>query len=530
MSVKRLLILVGAVNAAVLGIILALFIGHNSSAHKRLEKMIDVDQALLLNLNEMHIDGIQTEQATRNVLINPNDEKAKENYRKAHEEFIKANDGAIGLAEGKMQEQLKAIRTAWDGAHTLKTEVQELAVAGRKEEAVSVLVQKETPKWRDIKAAIVQLSKDQKATFKRSEEEAARADRRGTALLVTVIVLSLLGFTAFLFIINKTMQRNMAQALECFTALERGELKAENRIEDDRNFLKDIYNKILSALRDTIVRITSVAQNVKQDADVLMEKVDAIDSGSKEQLSQVDHIASATSEMSQTIIDVAKNASYASEGAKEATGIAQKGKDTVKKAVDAMIGIAESVKQSSRTIEDLGASSKEIGEIVAVINDIADQTNLLALNAAIEAARAGEQGRGFAVVADEVRKLAERTSKATGEIADKINAIQAQSQASVEAMGKCTTDAEGGVSLAEEALRALDEIVGSTQKAMDMIQRIAAATEEQSSASEEIAQNMERITELVNTTGRMIEEARHIMGRLHTQERELNQSIGWFRV
>ncbi|MFZ5997531.1 MAG: methyl-accepting chemotaxis protein [Nitrospirota bacterium] len=530
MSIKRLLMIVGVANAVVLGIILALFIVHNGKAHKRLEKMLAVDQALLLSLNEMHIDGIQTEQATRNVLINPNDETAKENYRKAHEEFIKENENAIKLATGKMQEQLKAVREGWNEAHKLKMDVQDLAVSGKKDEAVSMLVQKETPKWREIKASIVQLTKEQENTFKRSEEEGNKADKRGTAILVVVIVISLLGFSGLLFIINKTIQKNMAQALECFNTLERGELKEENKISDTGNFLKDVYNKILSTLRDTVVKISTVSSTVKQDVGILKEKVDKIEGSAKEQLSQVDHIASATAEMSQTIIDVAKNASSASEGAREAAAIAQKGKDTVKKAADAITGIAESVRNSSHTIEELGNSSKEIGEIVAVINDIADQTNLLALNAAIEAARAGEQGRGFAVVADEVRKLAERTSKATGEIAEKINAIQVQSQASVEAMVKSTQDAESGVSLADEALKALEEIVGATDKAMDMIQRIATATEEQSSASEEIARNMENITQLVNATSQMIAEARQTMDRLHIQEQELDRSISWFKV
>src|SRR5208337_2578761 len=168
--------------------------------------------------------------------------------------------------------------------------------------------------------------------------------------------------------------------------------------------------------------------------------------------------------------------------------------------------------------------------IVSVITDIADQTNLLALNAAIEAARAGDQGRGFAVVADEVRKLAERTSRATGEIAGKISGIQLKAGASVEAMGKSRKDAEGGVSLAEEAGKALVEIVGATQKAMDMIQRIAAATEEQSAASEEISQNMETVTGHLNDTIRMIGNSREIMDQLNQQGKKLDQSISWFKV
>ncbi|HEX8949697.1 MAG TPA: methyl-accepting chemotaxis protein, partial [Dissulfurispiraceae bacterium] len=161
---------------------------------------------------------------------------------------------------------------------------------------------------------------------------------------------------------------------------------------------------------------------------------------------------------------------------------------------------------------------------------IAFQTNILALNAAVEAARAGEAGVGFAVVADEVRKLAERTSKATREIADKIKSIQERSGSSIGAMEKSSRDAEGGVALADEAAKALDEIVTATHKAMDMIQRIAAATEEQSAASEEVARNMETVSGHVNDHSRIVAETKQIMERLRSHQEELAKSISWFKV
>ena len=530
MSIKRLLLAVGVVNALALGLILVIFVIQNGKMKTRTERMINIDQALLLDLNNMYAQGLQTGQATRNILINPGDEKAKSNFKEAHEGFIKSNDEALTLSSGTMTETLKKVGALWEEDHKLKTEVQELAQSDKRNEATELLTQKETSKWRELKSLLLDMMKEQKGSFVEHLAENGRAMRNGTILLAAIIVLSLIGFSSFLFFINNRMQKNMTQALECFNTLERGEFKEECKIVESTNFLKDVYNKILLTLRETIVNISGVAKSLTQNVNSLAEDINQLDSGAKEQLSKIDQVASATAEMSQTIVDVAKNASFASEMAKEAADIADKGKDTVRRATEAIVGVAESVKESSHTIEQLGKSSQEIGEIVAVINDIADQTNLLALNAAIEAARAGDQGRGFAVVADEVRKLAERTSRATGEIAGKISGIQLQAGASVEAMEKSKKDAEGGVSLAEEAGKALEEIVGSTQKAMDMIQRIAAATEEQSAASEEISGNMETVTGHLNNTVKRIGNARQTMDDLRQQGKKLDQSISWFKV
>jgi methyl-accepting chemotaxis protein len=202
--------------------------------------------------------------------------------------------------------------------------------------------------------------------------------------------------------------------------------------------------------------------------------------------------------MTKTIMENSKNAGDTAGTAKEAKVAAEQGGKVVAETVTGMKQIADVVKKSAETVQELGKSSDQIGEIIGVIDDIADQTNLLALNAAIEAARAGEQGRGFAVVADEVRKLAERTTKATKEIAGMIKKIQVETKGAVEGMKEGTKKVDEGIILADKAGTSLTEIVGISQKVGDMVSQIAAASEEQSSASEQISKNVEAISSVTN--------------------------------
>jgi methyl-accepting chemotaxis protein len=192
--------------------------------------------------------------------------------------------------------------------------------------------------------------------------------------------------------------------------------------------------------------------------------------------------------------------------------------------------IAEVVKRSAETVQALGKSSDQIGEIIGVIDDIADQTNLLALNAAIEAARAGEQGRGFAVVADEVRKLAERTTKATKEIASMIKTIQNDTAGAVESMKEGTKKVDEGIRLSDRAGASLDEIVEISQQVTDMIAQIAAASEEQSSASEQISKNVEAISNVTGETASGVQQVARAAEDLNRLTEGLQQLVNKFSV
>jgi methyl-accepting chemotaxis protein len=258
------------------------------------------------------------------------------------------------------------------------------------------------------------------------------------------------------------------------------------------------YNELIASFRSIVSRIVFTSEQVANMADRLIVDAKATDQGSLRQNEAAEAAATAVATMAAGVGDVAQRAQEAAEIAEAAKEHSARGVAIVGEASSEILRIATSVEQSAKVVSALGERSTEIASIVRVIHEIADQTNLLALNAAIEAARAGEQGRGFAVVADEVRKLADRTTNATNEIGKVITAIQSETSSAISAIVAGEKQAHHGAELAREAAEALQAIHRGAQETLDKVDFIAAAMTEQQSRAQDIAEHVTNIISLAD--------------------------------
>ncbi len=311
-----------------------------------------------------------------------------------------------------------------------------------------------------------------------------------------------------------------------------GDLSVRAEVTGNSDFtrISTAFNSMMVDMNKAMRQFFSVADTVRDSVVMVRSTTDAMAAAAEDVAMQAGTIATASEEMSATSGDIARNCLYAAESAHKATEQTHTGSQLVQSSSRLMENIAQRVNASSLTVEGLGQRSDQIGAIVNTIQDIADQTNLLALNAAIEAARAGEQGRGFAVVADEVRALAERTTKATKEIAAMIKSIQNETQSAVCSMSEGVEEVTRGTAETTRSGEALEDILNKINELTMQISQVATAAEEQTATTQEITNNIQMITDVVNSNVENARSTSQATGTLAKQVDQLHELVGKFRL
>ncbi len=368
-----------------------------------------------------------------------------------------------------------------------------------------------------------------------TESETATEQRASQAVLVGWIVLGVslaLGVGVALWLsrlITGSLRPVAARAHE-IAANDLTGAPLAIRTNDELGDLTASMNTMSESLRRMIAELTNSAQEVAAASTQIAASSEEISAGLNQQQAQVTQISSAAEEMSAAASDIARKAADANTEADAAGNAAEGGATTVEGTVAGMRRIADAVNATGTSVHELGKRGEQIGQIINVISDIADQTNLLALNAAIEAARAGEHGRGFAVVADEVRKLAERTVKATEEVSSSIKAIQDETTQAVNRMQACTSEVDSGVNAANEAGQSLRGIVSKAQAVGAGIRSIAAAAEEQSAATEQVTRSVESIVSMSQQAAAGASQAAGAASQLSLKAEGLREMVARFKI
>ncbi|MDR0673906.1 MAG: methyl-accepting chemotaxis protein [Zoogloeaceae bacterium] len=307
-------------------------------------------------------------------------------------------------------------------------------------------------------------------------------------------------------------------------------LRVDHKNDDEMGIMVGSFNKMLSELQHSFQGIQARMGEVSGAVESLNAAAQQVASSSSSQSSSTSAMAASVEEMTVSIHTVTNSASDAQAMAERAGVVSDEGGQIIERTAAEMGAIAETVAQASQVIQALGSDSRQISSVVQVIKEVADQTNLLALNAAIEAARAGEQGRGFAVVADEVRKLAERTAQSTGDISAMIGKIQVSAKEAVEEMERVVRQVESGKTLAQNAGERIAEIREEAGKVSSAVTEISNALKEQSQASQDIARHVESIAQMTDENSAAAEETASGAQHLHQLSDSVSSTLAQFKV
>ncbi|KAF0811543.1 Methyl-accepting chemotaxis protein McpH [Andreprevotia sp. IGB-42] len=384
----------------------------------------------------------------------------------------------------------------------------------------------------ELRSVLAQIGDAESSLLDARAEEVAQIRAFSFACLIIAGLIVVAIALGMILTLPRSVGKRLGYAVGLTESAAAGDFSRQIEVEGS-----DEISQLLQAFAAMQQRLRQLLQQVRQSSDALLGGAADI-SSSAEQVAQQARdqsnaaaaMAAAVEQLTVSINHVAASAADAHSESREAGRVSSAGAEVIDLTVHGIREIAATVRSASGSVTQLGEQAQQIFSIVKVIREIADQTNLLALNAAIEAARAGEQGRGFAVVADEVRKLAERTGSSTQEIANMIQRIQSGTQQAVSNMGSGVEQVETGVELANQAGTAIGQIRSNAARVSSVVSDISEALNEQRTVSHDVASNVERIAQMSEETSRAVEASAQTAQRLRDLAQQLGQAVGQFRL
>ncbi len=407
-----------------------------------------------------------------------------------------------------------------------------LSRAGNLEDLTRLLTSESAANSEQTNVALGKLTDFNNAQLAIINQSAADDYSSAFDLVVGLLIIASLLTVLFAWLLTKSITQPIALALEAAETIAEGNLTRPIKVDgtDEAGRLLLAMQKMQEKLRDTLMRISGSATQLASAAEELNAVTDESARGLAQQDNEIEQAATAVNEMTSAVEEVARNAVSTSEASKNATASAGDGRDLVHETVNAIERMSGDVQSTADLIGNLAEESRDIGKVLDVIRGLADQTNLLALNAAIEAARAGEAGRGFAVVADEVRALAHRTQQSTSEIERMVGSIQGGTQKAVSSMRNSTDRAESTLNIAKGAGLALETINTAVIEINERNLVIAAAAEEQAAVAREVDRNLVNIRDLSTQSSNGAAQTSAASGELTRLAVDLNSMVSRFRL